>query len=257
MGIMVLAGRELTAGQLIALAAPVGLSATNVKSHVSRMVSEGALEREGSARLAKYRMSSEQARQIEALRARLDTKPKQAWDGSWLMLTLQLPRSRVDRDWLRASLWFDGFRPVAPKTFLRPAWPLPWAEEQARQLSARTSGFCVRGVTIAAPTELGCLYDLRRLDSQARRLAAWIHKRNISSMSPRALFAERIKVGGQVVQLIGHDPRLPPSVWGQRRGLNDLVDAFLKFDKRVAGQAQNFVEEITGAGAALGSIRES
>jgi len=35
------------------------------------------------------------------------------------------------------------------------------------------------------------------------------------------------------------------------------VDAFLKFDKRVAGQAQNFVEEITGAGAALGSIRES
>jgi len=115
----------------------------------------------------------------------------------------------------------------------------------------------VRGATIAAPSDLGCLYDLQGLDSRARRLAAWIQKRSVSSMSPRALFAERIKVGGQVVQFIGHDPRLPPAVWGRRRGLIDLVDAFLKFDKRVAAKAQNFVEEITGAGVAFGSKRES
>jgi hypothetical protein len=44
---------------------------------------------------------------------------------------------------------------------------------------------------------------------------------------------------------------------GRKRGFIDLVDAFLKFDWRVAGQAQKFVEEITGAETAFASKRGS
>src|SRR5579859_6456260 len=59
-GMLLLAERSLSAPQLIRLASPLGLSATNVKSHLTRMVAEGVLRREGSVRLAVYAPSADQ-----------------------------------------------------------------------------------------------------------------------------------------------------------------------------------------------------
>jgi DNA-binding transcriptional regulator PaaX len=64
-GIMVLTGRKLTATQLIKLATPIGLSASNVKSHLSRMVTEGVLERQGRTRFATYSATKDEAHKIE------------------------------------------------------------------------------------------------------------------------------------------------------------------------------------------------
>lgn len=241
-GLLVLAGRRLSAAQLIRLAAPLGLSATNVKSHLTRMVAEGALEREGPTRLATYRPSAGQLLVIEGIQARLKTH-EEPWDQSWMMLTLRSPLRRGHRERLRASLWFDGWRPLGTGAFARPAWPCPWAEDSARQYATHALGFCVRGVWVARPVEFGALYDLQGLDSEARRLAAWIGRRCIPAKSPQAAFVERMKVGERVAQLIGHDPRLPPEIWGRRRGMHDVVDAFRRFENHIALQAQNFMDE--------------
>src|ERR1041385_35793 len=107
-GIMVLANRPLSAAQLIALAEPLGLSATNVKSHLTRMVREGVLKRQGPARLATYRPADDQMLVVNGIKARLRERRDEAWDGKWLMLTLKLPRHRGERERLTAALWFDG-----------------------------------------------------------------------------------------------------------------------------------------------------
>src|SRR5947207_9221450 len=220
-GILVLAGRRLSAAQLIRLAAPLGLSATNVKSHLTRMVAEGALEREGPTRLATYGPSADQLLVIEGIQARLKATREEPWDQSWMMLALSYPLGRGNRERLRASLWFDGWRPVDTGVFVRPAWPCPWAEDSARQYATDALGFCVRGAWVAKPVEFGTLYDLQGLDSEACRLAAWIGRKCISAKSPQAAFVERMKVGARVAQLIGHDPRLPPAIWGTRRGMHE------------------------------------
>jgi DNA-binding transcriptional regulator PaaX len=239
-GILVLAG----AAQLIRLAAPLGLSATNVKSHLTRMVAEGVLEREGPARLASYWPSADQLLVIEGIQARLKTTPEERWDHSWMMLALRFPPRRGHRERLRASLWFDGWRPVGTAVFARPAWPCPWAEASARQYATNACGFCVRGVCVARTVDFAALYDLDGLDSEARRLAAWIGRRSsISAKSPQAAFVERMKVGARVAQLIGHDPRLPPAIWGKRRGMHEMVDAYRRFEDRIAPQAQKFMDE--------------
>ena len=243
MGILVTAGRELTAAQLIALAAPLGMSATNVKSHLSRMLSEGVLQREGPARLALYRPSQGQSCIVESIRQRLRPKAEERWDSTWLMLTLPLPQNRSQRDHLRASLWFDGFRPLDNNVFARPAWPLPWAEEQARQYSAVWAGACLRGSIVASPKDFARLYDLDGLDSEARILASRIRKRRVSSMSPRKAFADRMRIGGEAVQLMAHDPRLPAAVWSRRQGMRQLAKAFTEFEQRIAKRAASFVEE--------------
>jgi DNA-binding transcriptional regulator PaaX len=242
-GILVLAGRRLTATQLLRLAAPLGLSASNVKSHLTRMVIEGALRREGPRRLATYRPSPNQMLVIEGIQARLTETPEPAWDGTWLLLTLGLPQNRIRRERWRASLWFDGFRPLSADVFVRPSYPLPWAEKRARYYSAEISGFCIRGEFITASADLARLYDLDGLDSEACRVAAWIRRRPACAKSPRAAFVERMNVGGRVARFIGHDPRLPQALWGKRRGMLEIIEAFQSFEKRIAPRAQRFVDE--------------
>jgi len=243
LGILVLAGRRLTAAQLTRLAAPLGLSASNVKSHLTRMTREGSLRRAGPRRLSTYGPSPSQMQVVKGIQTRLTNAPDSPWDGAWLLLALRLPQYRTLRERWRASLWFDGFRPISSDVFVRPAWPLPWAERRAHYYSTRIPGFCLRGDFVGAAVALTELYDLDGLDSEARRLAAWIHRRTAEIRSPRAAFVERIAVGGRIARFIGHDPSLPPALWGKRHEIRYAVAAFHKFEKQIAPRAQRFLDD--------------
>lgn len=247
MGILLTAGRRLTASELVALAAPFRISATNVKSHLTRMVAQGVLQREGRTRKATYEPTETQAHLNNSIRERLSGKRERRWDSTWLQLTVQPSRIRSERDRLHFGLWFAGFRPIAPNIYLRPAWPLPWAEDEARRFSGAAGGVCLRGAVLASPTDLNRLYDLDELDSEAAALASHIRRRIRAGMSPRKAFIERMRVGGQAAPLIGHDPRLPAEIWGQRHGLRDLVQAFLEFESAVGKPATAFVQQVVSS----------
>lgn len=248
-GILTLARRELSATQFIRLAEPFGLSPTNVKSHLTRMVAEGTLKREGPARLATHQPSAEQMVVINGIEERLNLAPNETWDESWLLLVLQLPRNRSERERLRSALWFDGFRPISPDGFVRPAWPSAWAEMRVFEYTKRVPGLCIRGSFLKPVRDFASLYDLDGLDREAGRLAAAIARRTAKAKSPRTAFVERMKVGGSVARLIGHAPRLPESLWGQRRGIFKMIEAFRQFEARIAPKADRFVEDtIKGGG---------
>jgi DNA-binding transcriptional regulator PaaX len=239
-GILVLADRALSTAQLIRLAEPLGLSPSNLKSHLTRMVCEGSLKRAGPIRQATYSPSAAQEQVITSINARLTEDPKGPWDNTWYMLTLRLPANRAERDRLRASLWFDGFRPVSFDCFVRPAWPQPWAESRIRTYVAG-GAFCIRGEIISRLRRMENLYDLRGLDSQARGLAAWLKRQRGASVTPRAAFVARMEAGGHVARLIGHDPRLPPAIWGNRRGMAEVIREHRRFEKLVSNPAQRFI----------------
>lgn len=232
-GILVLADCALTAPQLIRLAKPLGVSATNVKSHLTRMVAEGILEREGPARSATYRPSSRQAFVIEGILDRL-REPDEPWDGKWWMIALNEPKERRSREQLRGALWFEGWRAIAPNVLVRPAWGTT---------IHGAAGVCMRGEFISQGIDPARLYDLEGLDSAATRLASWVERHAARTVSPRAAFVARMKVGGRVAQFVGHDPKLPPAIWGQRDGMRALYESFRRFEERIAPHAQKFVEE--------------
>jgi len=245
-GVFVLAGKGLTATEVVRLMRPLGVSATNVKSHLTRLVAEGALECRGSVRARLYAPSRGQSAVVEGIRLRLRRGPAEIWDRTWLALTLRLPAERRQRERLLASLWFDGFRPWAPGTFLRPAWPERWALGRARHYLAHAPGFSLRG-SFVEPLNLrrvAKLYDLAVLDRQARALAGWIGRQGKIPSTGDRTFAVRLKAGGLVARLVGHDPRLPPELWGRRRGMIDLVRAYDRFDSRLAPLARKFVEQV-------------
>jgi DNA-binding transcriptional regulator PaaX len=116
-----MSGRRMTAAQVIALARSIGVSATNLKRHLTRMVADGALQRSGPVHRALYWPSRSQAWIVEGILVRLQTVPSEPWDRTWLILMLHMPSNRGAREQLRASLWFGGFRPWVPNAFVRPA----------------------------------------------------------------------------------------------------------------------------------------
>lgn len=242
-GIFVAVGRRLTAAQVIRLARPLGISASNVKSHLTRMVADGALRRSGLRRAMDYWPSPDQARVVKGIETRLAHPPRQPWDNTWLLLTLRMPANRTQRARLRATLWFDGFRPWVANSFLRPAWPQPWAQERSREVLARIPGVCVCG-TLLGRLDLGrvrAAYGLDALDREARRLARAIDAIKIPFASAAQAFAARLRVGGLVARLVGHDPHLPGALWGGRTGMRDLIRAFARFDARIAPLARRFI----------------
>jgi DNA-binding transcriptional regulator PaaX len=245
----VTAGRPLTANQVSRLAAPLGISSTNAKSHLTRLVAEGALERKGPVRLAEYAPAPNQSAIVTGIRERLraenfapNCKP---WDGGWLMLVVRMPRDRTERERTRASLWFDGFRaaPGSSDTYMRPAWPKKWAVERARVYP----GACVYGGLLAplGQSKLNAMYRLNDLDREAKKLAHWIGERKIAKPGGSA-FAVWMDVGGRMARLVAHDPRLPPELWDGRTGLGELVCAYRDFEERVTPAARGFIEEAIG-----------
>jgi hypothetical protein len=88
------------------------------------------------------------------------------------------------------------------------------------------------------------LYELPALDRQARALTSWIRRQASIPATAERAFAMSLKAGGLVARLIGHDPRLPPELWGRHRGLRDLVRAYRRFDLRLAPLVREFVGQI-------------
>jgi len=247
----------MTAAQVIALAGTLGISATNVKSHLTRMVADGTLRRSGPARRARYWPSPNQARVVTDIVARLQGTPSESWNRTWLILILRMPSNRGHREQLTASLWFDGFRPWASNTFVRPAWPERWALNRARRHHANTGGMCARGTLVGAigVADVSAIYGLDSLDREAHGLARWISHRRIPKGSGDDAFAARLRVGGLVARLVGHDPRLPPVLWDGRTGMQELVRAFRRFEARIAPLAQLFLDGVLGRRSSTGSGR--
>jgi DNA-binding transcriptional regulator PaaX len=257
-GLFALTGRrELTAAQLVALAGPCGVTATNLKSHLTRMVADGNLLRDERPRASTYRPSERRRRIMDAIDARLRPDPD-PWDGAWLVLLIRLPGGRSERERVRRRLEFDGFRRFGRDAFLRPAWPLPWAIETATAHAGRTAGIQFRAdpVDPAERERLAGLYDLDQLHRRARRLARELEHRAARLGSPPRAWAERIALGERVVRLVSEDPFLPAELWGERTGMRELVAVHRRFEKTVTPLTEAFVgEALDGRGRNPGAAR--
>jgi len=244
-GVLVLVGKPVSARELVALCRPLGMTATNVKSHLTRLVTEGALVRTGRRRTHLYAVSEQQQEFVRAVSSRLRLRPTERWDEQWLMVALKRQTHRAERQRLRDRLWFDGFRPCGPDTYLRPAWPRAWAVARAQSLAGAASA-CVMGPLVGTLRldQVRKLYRLTVIDAQARRLAQRIEAIGGRLAEPGDAFKDRLTVGGLMVNLVSHVPNLPSPVWGDLTGLQDLQSAYAEFEARVVGPAETFVEEI-------------
>ncbi|MBY0422466.1 MAG: hypothetical protein K2Q06_09190 [Parvularculaceae bacterium] len=245
-GLFVLAGRPLTAAQCAALAAPFGVSSSNVKSHLTRLVGEGALVRRGPNREGRYAIADAKSAVVDAIDLRLAPSDDQPWSGDWILLSAPAPPDRADRDHFAAALWFDGFRATGGGAFVRPDWPQPWASESAALFVALGGVAVIGRMSGVSAQDIAALYDLDDLDESAAALARGLGERRRAT-SPMSAFRNRVEAGGDVARFVACDPRLPPELWGRRTGMKRLRDAWRAFEKATAPLADAFVRDTLGS----------
>src|ERR1044072_9692654 len=88
-GVLVLVGQPVSSREIVDLCRPLGLSATNVKSRLTRLVSEGALVRSGPNRMHLYSVSPERQELVDALSSRLREQAEERGDGEGVVVGLQ------------------------------------------------------------------------------------------------------------------------------------------------------------------------
>jgi len=245
-GAFALTGRdELTARELIALARPCGVTPTNLKSHLSRMVAEGVLVRRVRSRDSGYRPSERRERVMEAVRERLRLT-SQRWSGEWLLLMPRLPTDRPRRErWVR-SLLFDGFRRRGRDAFVRPLWPTPWAVERATAHVRKSDGLLWRGRPFddRQLEKVMRLYDLPRLHTRAMRFTERLTAEAARVSLPAHAWARLLALGGPVIRAISE----PPVLMGAYSGCRDVVSAYLRFEESMRPQAEAFVRSVLEGG---------
>src|SRR5262249_33869584 len=113
-------GGAVWLGELIDLLGPFEIGERVVRSSVFRLVKDGWLEAERNGRRSLYTLTASGARRFQLAHRRIYERPEAAWDGSWMVVFTGglrgAGRARLDRE-----LHWEGFRPLNPATYLRPA----------------------------------------------------------------------------------------------------------------------------------------
>lgn len=112
-------GGTIWLGSLVQALSGLGINERLVRTSVFRLVQEGWLEAERAGRRSYYRFSEYGSHEYQRTAARIYDLEERPWHGRWqLVVPLDVPESQ--RDGLRRSLHWQGFRQIASGTLARP-----------------------------------------------------------------------------------------------------------------------------------------
>lgn len=254
-------------GSLIELLAPLGMSATNVRTVVSRMAAKGWLVAERDGRRSYYGLTERGRHLLEQGAARIYDPPKQeTWDGEWTLLSYSIPEDRRPlRDRLRARLAWLGLGPLGNGLWVTPHDVRAEVLELAEELDVAEYVEVFRGTHVgpSEPTRLvERMWDLEGLNERydafiQRHLDACLKLKHEGpeSVTPREAFVRRFELVHEYREFPGLDPFLPrplqPKDWAGECAL-----ALLRYYRDLLAEpADRFVESVVKTlpvGAAAG-----
>lgn len=245
-GLFVVSGQpSLSAPEMIALAASTGVSSSNLKSHLTRMVADGTLVRSGAVRSYCYYPSRVRSRVIETIRSRIASR-SEPWDGTWIVFVPGRAMDRAARERIQRRLRFYGFRPLARCAFARPAWPSTWVREKVARLLADAGGARIVGALEGerAVRDIVRSYRLQSIERRARRLLGSIKPALAAPPMGERAFALRLELGEPVARLFSDDPYVPPEIWGGLTALDELATAYRRLDSILERRGRSFLASV-------------
>jgi phenylacetic acid degradation operon negative regulatory protein len=112
-------GQVIRLGSLVEALDALGVNQRLVRTSVFRLVKDGWLESERVGRCSYYRFSSFGLHEYERAARRIYALEQKNWQGRWqILIPLTVPEQ--NREGLRRSLLWQGFRAITPETYARP-----------------------------------------------------------------------------------------------------------------------------------------
>jgi phenylacetic acid degradation operon negative regulatory protein len=212
-------GGSAPVASLVALMAPLGITAPAVRTAVSRMVKQGWLQPVRLAGAAGYALTPRAEHRLDNAAARIyRTTSNDEWDGYWHLIIPDRPNDRAARERLRSGLAYLGYAPLRDGTWLaaRPS-PELRALLQSEQITAE--GFLARHQDDDAAL-IRRAWDLDAVGRSYRRWLAEAEKLVESLPSAPAdeeVFAVRSRLVHEWRKFLFTDPGLPrallPADW--------------------------------------------
>lgn len=115
-------GGAVWLGGLIRVLAPFGVNDRLARTSMFRLTEDGWFESRRQGRRSLYALTAQGLRRFAHASRRIYRAPDTDWDGTWtLVLFPHAPGNAAERAELRKDLKWEGFGPVAPGLFARPA----------------------------------------------------------------------------------------------------------------------------------------
>ena len=260
-------GEAVWVGSLIGMLEPLGLTATNVRTLLSRMVSKGWLVAEREGRRSYYDVTRRGRALLEEGGSRIYDPPQQTeWDGEWTLLAYSVPEERRSaRDRLRPRLSWLGFGSLGNGLWATPHDVRERVEAVASELGVREYVEVFRGRHggYSDPERLVAqLWDLEELNDRydafvARHLPGCLALKESGpdAVDPRDAFVLRFNLVHEYREFPLVDPFLPrplqPKDWPGECALS----LFRYYRDLLEAPADRFVDSLletpTRSGAAV------
>ncbi len=239
-----LSAAELNASQLSALAAPFGMTETNLRSSLSRMHARGLIEIRKGGRAAFYRLAERGKRIGANVSLHFRDPDWSGWDGTFWAAAFSLPDSR-GRYRLQKKLHAYGFRPLYAGLWIRPlnpAEPIPSVFQEHLDKGDMDMFRCSFERELTAE-RISALYGLREIGAALKGAlrAARQSAASASLHSPDAAFVERMNLGDGLVNAMARDPLLPPALLPAGWPAAELRRAFKKWIETYSKRSMPFV----------------
>lgn len=253
-------GGPVHVGSLIRLLEPLGLSATNVRTVLSRMVAKGWLEAEREGRRSYYGLTPRGQGLLEEGARRIYDPPRQDhWDGEWTLVAYSIPEERrALRDRFRLRLSWLGFGSLGNGLWVTPHDVRPALSAVTAELGVAEYVEVFRGAHVGGS-------DPRRLVSRLWGLAALneaydafvqrhldacvgLEREGPGSITPLDAYETRFRLVHEYRRFPLLDPFLPrplqPSDWAGECALA----LFRRYHDLLEPPADAFVESVVELG---------
>lgn len=211
-------GSQAPVAGLVRLLDAVGIAGPAVRTAISRMVAEGALEPVRLPSGRGYRATDRTIRWLDDVATRVYRRRELTWDGYWYLALVEPPPARSDRSRLRADLSFIGYAELNPHTW---ASPFPRGELTEVLQRAGTTARLVRADRIE-PDPIDA-WDVAGLATAYHRFVAeadTMLNGNNAPLADRDAFASRFLLVHEWRKFLFTDPGLPdellPADWPGR-----------------------------------------
>ena len=244
-------GHTIWLGSLVNALALLGVNDRLVRTTVFRLVKEGWLEADRVGRRSYYRFSDYGLHEYQRAARRIYAMDDDNWRGHWqLLIPVSVPERQ--RDQLRRSLQWQGYRTIAPGTFAKPgdggATLRDTLEEfgltdKVMILDASTSPL-VRPELLKQMVETswqleGVASDYRDFLKRYKPLLRWV--RGKGNPDPQDAFAARVLLIHDYRRILLHDTPLPdellPARWPGAEALALASEVY----RALAGPSVNYV----------------
>lgn len=242
-------------GSLIALLEPLGLSATNVRTVLSRMAKKGWLGSERRGRRSYYTLTGRGRRLLEEGETRI-YRPREgeSWDGAWTLVAYSIPEERrAQRDRLRVRLEWLGMGSLGNGLWLSPHDVVGRVWEVAAELDVESDVEVFRGDHLAPGPSSRLVercWDLEGLNAEyeafidrhldpCRALSA-----DPDAIAPRDAYVRRFNLVHEFREFPLKDPFLPDDLQPEDWAGECALSLFNYYRGLLAESADRFVEPL-------------